>query len=268
MDERLIMNHKTMIVMSDKADPYMNLAAEELLTEYRKSSDRCLFLWQSENAVVIGRHQNPWKECPVDILKAEEVSLVRRKTGGGAVYQDLGNVNYSIMTENTLENAAAGRYLFDSLERLNVKAHFSGRNDILIDNKKISGQAYLEKPGLFLCHGTLMVSVDKDKLERYLKVSPEKLKAKGIDSVRARVANLTEFCPDLTTDRVSQTVAAAFAEGWQDAVSFSLEEALREVVGDDYEKCWRKKTEAYREEAWIFGRYAAMGDDGKGDSYV
>lgn len=193
-------------------DPYENLALEDALLRTLPEDGAALFLWQNDNCVVIGRGQNAWRECDCALLQAEGGKLARRATGGGAVYHDLGNLNFSIVVPEA-EYSLPRQFgvLLSALSALGVKAALTGRNDIaLSDGSKISGNAFRHTGGRALHHGTLLVSADMEKGARYLHVDPEKWKAKGVSSVRARVKNLAEVSPGLRVSDVARAALRAF----------------------------------------------------------
>lgn len=178
---------------ADSHDPYVNLAVEQALFARREEA---VYLWRNAPCVVIGRNQNPYQEADLDYMKEHNVSLVRRCTGGGAVFQDLGNLNYSFFTECDSPSYIIG-LVKEVLASFGIAVEQSGRNDLLAGGKKISGTAFLYDDD-YLYHGTLLVDVCKDQLERCLTPSALKLQAKGIDSVRARVVNLRELSDEIT----------------------------------------------------------------------
>ncbi len=177
-----------------------------------RANDNILYLWQNQNTVVIGRNQNPWKECNWEKLYAEGGKMVRRLSGGGAVYHDLGNLNFTFISANSEtkvnDNIAL---IIDALKSLNVNAYFSGKNDILVDGYKISGNAYFCENEILCHHGTLLIDTDITKLSSYLKVSDLKLKSKGIDSVKSRVINLSEINKSIDVKTISNSLTNIFA---------------------------------------------------------
>ena len=161
--------------------------------------------------MVIGRHQNPWRECLLERLEQEGGYLARRLSGGGAVYHDGGNLNFSfLMGWHVYDEARQTAVVLAALESLGLAACASGRNDLLMQGRKISGQAFFKSREASLHHGTLLIAGDVEKLSRYLTVDPAKLAAKGVASVRERVANLTEFLPGLTPQCMAQVLQAEF----------------------------------------------------------
>ena len=199
------------IMYSDGFDPHRNLALETALTERIGPGDMCLYLWQNRHTVVIGRNQNAWKECRCELLKEEGGTLARRPSGGGAVYHDLGNLNFTFAASP--ERYDLNRQLnliLDALASAGIRAEFTGRNDITIEGRKFSGNAFKHTKNCSVQHGTLLVNVDMERLSRYLRPSTAKLKAKGVDSVRSRVCNLTEYNPSLTIDELKKLIETVF----------------------------------------------------------
>ena len=194
-------------------DPYENLALEEALLSRVGEGDLILYLWQNERTVVIGRNQNPWKECRTALLAEEGGRLARRLSGGGAVFHDLGNLNFTfLMAEADYDLPRQLTVLERACRSLGIPAQRSGRNDLLADGRKFSGNAFYKHNGRAYHHGTLMVDVDLEMVQRYLSPSKAKLAAKGVDSVRSRVVNLREFVPELTIEQLSDALTAALAE--------------------------------------------------------
>ena len=194
-------------------DPHRNLAVEQVLLE-NVAKDQCiLYLWQNANTVVIGRNQNPWKECRTALLQEEGGHLARRLSGGGAVYHDLGNLNFTFLMPQPDYNVDRQLTVIQrAVELCGLATERSGRNDVLIQGRKFSGNAFYKNGRQAYHHGTLLVDVDKEKLGRYLSPSKAKLQAKGVDSVRSRVANLREFAPDLGIEDLKNAMIRAFAE--------------------------------------------------------
>ena len=198
------------ICYSPSLDPFENLALEETLLAQAEEGT-CLFLWRNRPTVVLGRNQNPYLECRPQQLEADGVCLVRRLSGGGAVYHDLGNLNYTFLCPETdFDPDAQTHLLCRALNGLGLECTFSGRNDLLCGGKKCSGQAYYTENGHSLHHGTLLVSVDLAAMERALTPSPLKLESKSIPSLRQRVVNLSHVCPGLTVGTVARAVLRQF----------------------------------------------------------
>ena len=202
---------RNLILMGDSDNAWHNLAVEALLFETLGKSDRVLYLWQNRNTVVIGRHQNAWKECRVSVLEAEGGHLARRLSGGGAVFHDLGNLNFTfLMREEDYDLDRQLTVVETACRSLGLQAERSGRNDVLVDGRKFSGNAFYHSRGRAYHHGTLLVDTDGEKLARYLSPSKAKLQAKGVDSVRSRVVNLIQLVPDLTCETMARAMEQAF----------------------------------------------------------
>ncbi len=200
-------------IETDCTDPYRNLAAEKLLTLDVREGECILFLWQNRHTVVIGRNQNAWEECSVRQLEADGGYLARRLSGGGAVYHDLGNLNFSFLVRKADYDPEKQSYVIRrAAEKLGIAARRTGRNDLEAGGRKFSGNAYYETRGRCCHHGTVMIDVDTEALIRYLTVSGGKLQSKGVSSVRSRVINLKEICPDITINRLKDAIIGAFGE--------------------------------------------------------
>lgn len=205
------MLNKIRLFLGDGADPYRNLAIEEHLLETVQPGECILYLWQNENTVVIGRNQNAWKECRTSVLEGEGGRLARRLSGGGAVFHDLGNLNFTfLMQEADYDLDRQLAVIETACRALGLDVQRSGRNDVLADGRKFSGNAFYHSQGRAYHHGTLLISTDEEKLARYLSPSKAKLQAKGVDSVRSRVVNLSTLVPGLSCERMRAEMAAAF----------------------------------------------------------
>lgn len=191
-------------------DPFHNLAVERYLLEHGPARSCVLYLWQNANTVVIGKNQNCWQECRQKQLEQDGGVMVRRLSGGGAVYHDLGNLNFTFLLDKADYDVPRQLdVILQGLQHVGIEAEKSGRNDILAHGRKFSGNAFYEKGSRCYHHGTLMVQVDKEKLGKYLQVSASKLASKGVASVQSRVVNLTELQPDLTIPQLQQGLIAA-----------------------------------------------------------
>lgn len=199
------------ILCLESTDPYQNLAVEQALLEGCPAHTVLLLLWQNAHTVVIGRHQNAWRECNLAALEADGGRLARRITGGGAVYHDMGNLNFSFIASDGVYNRQRQTgVVLSCVQALGIPAAFSGRNDLTADGAKFSGHAYLHGRQASLHHGTLLVSADMGKLAGYLNPDPEKMKSHAVASVRARVVNLTSFVPTLDVAALQRALACAF----------------------------------------------------------
>lgn len=201
---------KTRIIYGTSLDPYLNLAYEEDLLD-NLGEEAILFLWQNHDTVVIGRNQNPWRECNVAKMEQDGVKLARRATGGGAVFHDMGNLNFSfIVPKHVYSVARQGQVIIKALAELGLVAEQTGRNDITIDGRKFSGNAFMHRKVASLHHGTILIGSDMSRLVGYLNVPADKLTGKGVASVRSRVVNLAELVPGLDLERVKQCVSDSF----------------------------------------------------------
>ncbi len=197
----------------DCLDPYRNLAVEEYLLDTVEPGQCILYLWQNENTVVIGRNQNAWKECRTSVLEQEGGHLARRLSGGGAVFHDRGNLNFTFLVcEQDYDLDRQLSVIQTACKSLGLEAERSGRNDVLVDGRKFSGNAFYHSHGKAYHHGTVLVDTDGEKMARYLSPSKAKLQAKGVESVRARVVNLIELVPHLTCVRMAEELAIAFEQ--------------------------------------------------------
>ena len=196
---------------SGSFDPFLNLAMEQHLLETVASGCCLLYLWQNENTVVIGKNQNPWAECRASLLEEEGGHLARRLSGGGAVFHDLGNLNFTFLVPTTdYDLQKQQRVLLEACRSFGIPAELSGRNDLTADGRKFSGNAFYHNGPRSYHHGTLLVDVDGAKLQRYLTPTKAKLETKGVPSVRSRVVNLKELCPTIPIDSLKRALVAAF----------------------------------------------------------
>ena len=228
-------------VVSRCRDPRWNLALEEYLME---REENLLYLWRNEPSVIIGRNQNPYAECSPSLLQQRGIHLVRRKSGGGAVYHDPGNLNITLVSPST-QDAPEKNFLFlrQTLEDLGISAQVSGRNDLEVQGKKVSGSAFYESDGRLCHHCTMLVSTDFSAMGDCLTPSRLKLASRGIDSVRSRVGNLSEFRQDLTVEML----ASALIRRAGGECRYLSPEQLAEIPEIT------KKAERYGSFSWNFG---------------
>ena len=219
------------IYSAPTGDGWLNLARDGYFLENNKKGDVVLYFYVNKNAVIIGRNQNAWKECNIANMDADGVQLVRRHSGGGAVFHDNGNLNFSFITdEKHYDLNRQMRVILNAVSKLGLKAELSGRNDITVDGKKFSGNAFSLAKGNRSHHGTILVNADLTKLSNYLCVSKEKMRSKGIDSVRARVCNLCELSSGLTVEAMRRLVIESFIEEYGAASEYVFDgTALAEV---------------------------------------
>ena len=222
---------------------HWNMAFDEFALEGLDVQEPLFYLWQNAPAVIIGLNQSPYAEVNLPYLEENGIQLARRVTGGGAVYHDLGNLNYSIVGP-VQDMEQAFEIMPEALRKLGVPAERTGRNDILVEGRKCSGYAKRLSRNRMMIHGTLMWDVDLDVLTEALKVPGSKVSAKGIASVRSRVANLREYLPQYPTLK-------AFQAALQDLLAdgdpeYPLTAAQREAVD-------REAREKFGTWEWNFG---------------
>lgn len=207
------MIEKLYTISTASTDPYHNLALEEYLLNAVQPGQCIFYLWQNQRTVVIGRNQHAENECRVQALEAEGGHLARRLSGGGAVYHDLGNLNFTFLvpTED-FDVDKQTEVILRAVQAVGIHAERTGRNDLTVEGRKFSGHAYYHSGGKSYHHGTLMVNVDQEPLARYLNVSPLKLEAKGVKSVRSRVGNLIDWNPGLTIEGLHSALIESFCQ--------------------------------------------------------
>lgn len=218
-------------------EPYFNLASEQFLLD-SDCSDDIFMLWQNEPCVVIGRSQNAYSEINGTFVRENNIKVVRRLTGGGAVFHDLGNVNFTCITPK--ERIAAldfGRFMqpvVDALRSLGVPAEISGRNDITAEGFKVSGNAQCVYNGKLMHHGTLLFSADMSFLSGALNVNQLKIQSKGIKSIRSRVKNIADYVPGLSVEDFRIYLAKSLGGGKDVDFSASQKSEIDKLVDTKY----------------------------------
>jgi len=199
-----------LIVQSQSTDVYRNLALEESLLDHAPKLP-VLLLYVNDPCVVIGKNQNPWRECRLSMMEEESVPLARRISGGGAVYHDAGNLNVSVMVPRT-EYCEEKQYelIFQTLEKFGIQSSKLGENTLAVNGRKFSGQAFCHRRECTLHHGTLLVSADLARLGRYLGAELDGIQTKAVASVPAHVMNLSEASPGLTVEKLSPVLVDTF----------------------------------------------------------
>ena len=226
-------------ICSDNTSPYYNLALERSLFDFVDDNTVILYLWQNSHTIVIGKNQNAYAECKVDEFIATGGRLARRPSGGGAVYHDLGNLNFSIICE---ERVAAEhtyqRIVKEALVDFGIDSEFNGRNDLTVNDKKFSGNAFYVKDDIMCQHGTILINSDFKELSKYLTPDISKLERNHVKSVESRVVNLSEFSKEITVE--SMKVAMIKATN-----AVKLSGSLKESKIEEYKKIFSSNE-------WIF----------------
>ncbi|EPX04435.1 lipoate--protein ligase [Streptococcus agalactiae] len=217
-------------IVNTSNDPAYNVALEAYAFQKLTDIDEIFILWINEPAIIIGRHQNTIQEINKEFIDKNGIHVVRRLSGGGAVYHDLNNLNYTIISNNTQEGAfdfqTFSKPVIDTLAKLGVKAEFTGRNDLEINGQKFAGNAQAYYKGRMMHHGCLLFDVDMSVLGQALKVSKDKIKSKGIKSVRARVTNIVDHLSDkITVQEFSDAILAQMKEEYPEMDEYVLSDA-------------------------------------------
>lgn len=231
------------LLVSESTSPYENLATEKYLTEGVGEDEVCLFLWKNDDTIVVGRNQNVWQECRVSEFIESGGRIARRLSGGGAVYHDGGNLNFSFIYSGDSFSTEKGLALIATACRAHgIDAVASGRNDILVGGAKFSGNAFFTINDAHCHHGCILISADTDRLARFLTVSKDKLESKGVRSVKSRVVNLSSLSDGITADSLSESLIEAFGE----AEPIVFDSKALEKIKEDAERL--------ASDEWIFGR--------------
>lgn len=198
------------IHISKTLNVYENLAIETKLLDYVTNDNLILFLWQNEKTVVIGQNQNPLSECKTELLKADGIKIARRLSGGGAVFHDIGNLNFTFLcSSENCDLKKQSEIIKTACAFAGIDAEISGRNDILVGKRKFSGNAFYNSKNKTFHHGTLLINADLSMMDRYLTPPKAKLESKGVKSVTSRVINLAELVPDLTCNMMKNYMISA-----------------------------------------------------------
>lgn len=245
----------TLIFVDNKGihDPRINLAIEEyLLKTMDVEKEPVLLFYINQPSIIIGKNQNTIEEINTDYVEDHDIIVVRRLSGGGAVYHDLGNLNFSFITKddgNSFMNYKKfTQPVVDALVKLGVNAELSGRNDILVEGRKVSGNAQFATRGRMYTHGTLMFNTEIDAVVAALKVKKDKIESKGIKSVRSRVANISEFLnDDMTVEQFRMEILKSV---------FGGEENIRyyELTEEDWVNIHKISEERYQTWEWNYGK--------------
>lgn len=236
-------------IISNRFDPFLNLAVEDWLFQHCEKESVVCYLWRNERTVVIGQNQNPYAECNVDLLEGEGGHLMRRTTGGGAVYHDVENLNFTFVAPAVMADTNRNfKVIADALGTYGIKAEVSGRNDMTADGRKFSGSAFHKNATAALHHGTIMIKTDIDALRRYLTPNVSKLLKHGVKSVESRVVNLSELA-DITVENLMPRIVEAFEKEYgqkSERVDFGSLSLVEEV---------NQRRAFYASDDWRFGRW-------------
>ncbi|SCZ06524.1 lipoate--protein ligase [Alkaliphilus peptidifermentans] len=233
-------------IINNSTDPHFNLALEEYALKHLDIDDSIIILWQNEPSVIIGRNQNTIEEINNKYIKDNKINVVRRLSGGGTVYHDLGNLNFTFITKRSKENARNfemfTKPVIETLQQFGVPAEFTGRNDISIEGKKFSGNAQYTYQDKLLHHGTILFNSDLAVVQEALNVKTEKIESKGIKSVRSRVTNILPYLKESITLEEFKTILAKnmFAHYHQQAKELQLNDddivIIKKLMDDRYIK--------------------------------
>lgn len=236
-------------IISNSFEPFLNLAVEDWLFQHCVKESVVCYLWRNERTVVIGQNQNPYAECNVDMLEGEGGHLMRRTTGGGAVYHDVENLNFTFVAPVAVADIQRNfKVIADALATYGIKAEVSGRNDMTAEGRKFSGSAFHKNATTALHHGTIMIKTDIEALRRYLTPNVSKLMKHGVKSVESRVVNLSELA-DIAVENLTPRIVEAFEKEYgrkSEMVDFGEMSKIEAV---------RQRRDFYASDDWRFGRW-------------
>lgn len=233
-------------------DPRINLAIEEYALKNLDINETYLLFYINEPSIIIGKNQNTIEEINTEYVEENGIHVVRRLSGGGAVYHDLGNLNFSFITKDDGESFHNFRKftepVIEALHKLGVNAELSGRNDIVVGGRKISGNAQFSTRGRMFSHGTLMLDSEIDSVVSALKVKKDKIESKGIKSVRSRVANISEFLPEkISIEEFRSLLLKSIFHDSKDIPQYHL-------TDEDWKNIHELSKQRYQNWDWNYGR--------------
>lgn len=237
-----------LLIYNDKTNPYFNLAMEEYFL--KNFCDDIFILWRNEPSIIIGKNQNTLSEINIEYVKENNIPVVRRQSGGGAVFHDLGNINFTFIANDKKGFSDFKRFtqpIINLLRTLDIDATFSGRNDLLIDGKKFSGNAQYNYKNRVMHHGTLLFSSQISDLSNALKVKPIKFEGKGIKSVKSRVTNIREHLKkDISILEFKDLIINYLLNTNSNNKTYDL-------TNDDIDNIWLLANNKYNSWEWNFG---------------
>lgn len=232
-------------------DPRINLAIEEYALKNLDINETYLLFYINEPSIIIGKNQNSIEEINTEYVESNGIHVVRRLSGGGAVYHDLGNLNYSFITKDDGDSFHNFRKFTEpviaALKQMGINAELSGRNDILAEGRKISGNAQFSTKGRMFTHGTLLFNSEMDHIVSALRVKKDKIESKGIKSVRSRVANISEFLTEKISIEEFRSALLKFIFQGEEVTEYVLTE-------EDWEKIHQLSKERYQNWDWNYGK--------------
>ncbi|HIW13426.1 MAG TPA: lipoate--protein ligase [Candidatus Salinicoccus stercoripullorum] len=233
-------------------DPMINLAMEEYVLREIPTDDSYFLFYVNQPSIIIGKNQNTIEEINEPYIRENGIKVVRRVSGGGAVYHDEGNLNFSFITEddgNSFHNFSKfTQPIVDALNDMGIPAELSGRNDLEINGKKVSGNAMFSQKGRMFSHGTLMLDSDISEVQNALKVNPKKIESKGVKSVRGRVGNINDFLDEKIDIEDFKRKILRYIFGGDD----QIEEYV--LTDEDWEKINKLSEEKYQTWDWNYGK--------------